>query len=133
MLAEYLFVYGTLKQDVSDTNYHLIEAHTEFFAYATSPGELFLYEDAEFIYPGFVYDENSKSSVHGELYVITDANTLFTVLDDYEGITHQAPPQQYNRGKVTVKSNVAFEYQAWTYTYNWPTKSLKRIDSGNFT
>jgi gamma-glutamylcyclotransferase (GGCT)/AIG2-like uncharacterized protein YtfP len=133
MLAEYLFVYGTLKQEAQDNNYALIEPFTEFLAHASAYGNLYLYEDATFIYPGFVYNENSNTIVQGELYVITDAPTLFQVLDQYEGCDgSQSQPYQYRREQVTVKSNVAFEYQAWTYIYNWPVAELKEIESGNF-
>ena len=133
MMAEFLFVYGTLKKGAKENKHAFIEPHTEFFSYATAPGELYRYEDAEFIYPGYEYDEDKPFQVRGELYVITNAEALFLILDEYEGCTVNDPkPHQYTRQKVTVKSNVAFEYQAWTYTYNWPTKGLQRIESGNF-
>lgn len=133
MLAEFLFVYGTLKRDIAENNYALIADNTEFFAYASSPGSLYLYEDADFIYPGFVYDENASSIVQGELHVITQKEALFKILDEYEGCTESCEqPHQYQRKKITVKSNVAFEYQAWTYVYNWPVEKLKKLDDGLF-
>lgn len=133
MLAEYLFVYGTLKQEAPDNNHHYMEPYTEFFGFASSPGKLYLYEDSSFIYPCFDYDEQAQSIVRGELYVITDAEALFEVLDTYEGCTQDNPkPHQYRREHVTVKSNVAFEYQAWTYVYNWPTEGLKELQDGTF-
>lgn len=133
MLAEYLFVYGTLKQTANQSRYAFLEPYTEFFAHASASGKLFLYEDAEFIYPGFVFDEMADSSVKGELYVITDAKPLFEKLDAYEGCTREDPlPHQYRREQVTVKTNVAFEHQAWTYVYNWQTTGLKEVVNGNF-
>jgi len=135
MLAEYLFVYGTLKQSASQSRYHYLEGLTEFFAYATASGHLYLVEDKElpFIYPAFIYDEESTTQVRGELYVITDKEALFQILDEYEGCSDSdPPPHQYLRKQVTVKANVAFEYQAWTYIYNWPVDHFTEIKSGNF-
>ncbi len=133
MLAEYLFVYGTLKQAFTDGNNALLAPHTEFFAHASSHGALYLFEDASFIYPGFVHDESATDIVRGELYVITDKDALFEILDEYEGCTkNHAQPHQYKKQKVTVKANVAFEYQAWTYVYNWPVQGLTEVPNGNF-
>jgi len=117
MLAEYLFVYGTLKQAFTDGNNALLAPHTEFFAHASSHGA----------------DESATDIVRGELYVITDKDALFEILDEYEGCTkNHAQPHQYKKQKVTVKANVAFEYQAWTYVYNWPVQGLTEVPNGNF-
>jgi gamma-glutamylcyclotransferase (GGCT)/AIG2-like uncharacterized protein YtfP len=137
MLAEYLFVYGTLKRDIKESRSELLVPHCEFFAYASAPGKLYLFEDHSFIYPGFVFEErseeNSENWVQGELYVITDKDKLFEILDEYEACSAKDPkPHQYRKQQIMVKSNVAFEYQAWTYIYNWPTTGLKHIESGRF-
>ena len=133
MNPELLFVYGTLKQSVDDGANEMLQTYTRYLGTATVPGQLYLYEDGEFVYPGLVVAVESAQLVHGELYQIDDSKALFTQLDTYEGCTKDDPvPHQYRRQSIVVTSEQDETHHAWTYVYQWPTDGLTRIVDGNF-
>ena len=128
---EYLFVYGTLRRDVTPSKHALLAEWVEWVAYATLQGRL--YEVAG--YPGAVLSAEAPSEIviKGELFRILDSAALWPILDDYEECSvHVEQPHEYLRQRVWVQTDQKQAVQAWTYLYNRPTDGLHWIESGDY-
>lgn len=127
----YLFVYGTLMSGFKNPATAALKTHAVCLGAATMKGLLYVID----YYPGAIYDPASTTTVHGEIWLMTDQATLWPILDDYETVEtdpDQQPGQEsYDRAQVEVwHQNTSF--RAWTYLYNLPTPGLARIESGRF-
>ena len=131
MRNRYLFVYGTLREDVGHEMYHVLASHAVFVGAATVRGELYSLGE----YPGLVPSQDTTDLIKGELYEIgTDAleHTL-SVLDDYEGLGPGDPlPHEYRRELVPVTLDDGRHLDAWAYVVNRSLEGLGRIRSGDF-
>jgi len=82
-------------------------------------------------YPGAVPSELTEDIVHGELWTLTDPQTL-ALLDQYEECSpHDPLPHEYTRSIETVWLGEQV-LNAWVYIYKRDTSGLKQIASGNF-
>ncbi len=131
MKNRYLFVYGTLREDVGNEMYHVLAKHAVLVGAATVRGELYNLGE----YPGLVPRQHTADQIKGELYEIgTDAleHTL-SVLDDYEGVGPEDPlPHEYRRELVHVTLDNGRQLDAWAYVLNRSIEGLGRIRSGDF-
>lgn len=126
--AEYLFVYGTLMKAAGHPMAGHLARHASCIGPATFNGRLYRVAS----YPGVVASDDGADVVHGELYELTDADTLFAFLDDYEGCSPGDPqPHEYVRVQRSVSTG-AKPTKAWIYLYNRPVEKLIRIASGRF-
>ena len=98
-MAEFLFVYGTLKKD--EGNHHVLGENPKFICEGIVKGHA-IHEG-----PGFPYAViNSDYQVKGELYEIE--NLKYT--DQLEGYPHH-----YDRHLVRVDVGEYYAYDAWMY------------------
>ena len=82
-------------------------------------------------YPGAVSSELTEDIVHGELWTLTNPQTL-ALLDRYEECTSLDPlPHEYTRSIETVWLGEQ-ALKAWVYIYKRDTNGLKQITSGHF-
>ena len=71
--------------------------------------------------------------MHGEVYLLRQADVVLPLLDQYEGFGPEFPePNQYQRLQQTVALNDGHIVKAWVYVYNHPTAGLERINPPNF-
>lgn len=126
---EHLFVYGTLKRSFSHPMHALLVQYAEFAGPATLCGRM--YRVAH--YPGVVASDDSAHIVHGELYVVTQPQALFDILDDYEECSSAHPqPHEYVRKRFPVCLPDGRVLQAWVYLYAREVAGLEFIVSGYF-
>jgi len=129
MSSDYLFVYGTLMRNPSQSMYHLIARYSDFIGDGYVYGRLYEVDG----YPGLKICNSCKDKVYGEVYMLRDPDYVFEVLDDYEECSHKYPePHEYRRIQTNVHLLDGRELIAWVYEYNYPIKGLKRITSGNY-
>ncbi len=112
---DYLFVYGTLRND-----YHLklkdrIAKELEYIGKAKVEGSL--YDLGK--YPGAIKD-NKNNEVIGDVFLITDPERVFKVLDKYEG-------EEFHRKKERVKLRSGKSVNAWIYWYNLQPEMNRKI------
>ena len=122
-----LFVYGTLMRTAHNAQAQYFHQAASFLGPARWQGRLYLVS----YYPGAVPSELTEDIVHGELWTLTDPQTL-ALLDQYEECSpHDPLPHEYTRSIETVWLGEQV-LNAWVYIYNRDTSGLKQIASGNF-
>lgn len=83
-------------------------------------------------YPGLVLKEPAYF-VYGELYKVIDAEKLWPLLDQYEGIGPGfTEPYEYRKAQVNVICQDGQQQMATAYLYNRDVTNLTMISSGNF-
>ncbi len=115
--AEYLFVYGTLRQDAKNEMPHLLTKHAKFVGCARFQGKLFDLGN----YPGAIPSEDSQEVVYGEVYALEPSmrTTVLTTLDEYEGCGSNAEvPTEFRRERAIVTLDDGKKVAAWVYLYN---------------
>ncbi len=128
-MVQHLFVYGTLMRAMKHPMHAELARHAEFDGQAFMQGRM--YDLGR--YPGAVASSNAADKVIGELYRLTDRNTLFLALDAYEHCGPDDPqPTQYVRRKETVYRANGEPVKAWIYLYNRPVNGLSWIESGRY-
>lgn len=113
--TDYLFVYGTLRKNY---NLKLKEKVASSIKYA-GQGKVAatLYEIGK--YPG-ARKENQDDEVVGDVFAVKDPETVFNVLDKYEG-------DEFVRQKTRVKLRSGKSLNAWIYWYDQKPVGKKRI------
>lgn len=128
-MTEYLFVYGTLRQNANQPMQQHLTAHARFVAMAHYKARLYQVS----YYPGAVPSSRAADQVLGELYQLLQPEQLLPLLDNYEecgeGFTQ---PQEYRRELQQVTLESGDSVAAWVYVYNRNTEGLKQIESGDF-
>jgi gamma-glutamylcyclotransferase (GGCT)/AIG2-like uncharacterized protein YtfP len=75
----------------------------------------------------------SEGDVWGEVYRLTDADAVLTVLDELEGFRPGEPDSSlYRRVETTVTLEDGQMATAWVYFYNAPLGQAQRVDSGDY-
>jgi gamma-glutamylcyclotransferase (GGCT)/AIG2-like uncharacterized protein YtfP len=127
-MSDYLFVYGTLLSELKHEMGEKLLQHAELLGSASCQGKLYRIA----WYPGLVNSKFDKYKVDGELYKMHDAQALFLILDEYEGIHPEYPTEgEYRR----VLRSVTFEdstIESWVYIYQGKVVGLRWIKSGDF-
>ena len=96
--SHFLFVYGTLMRNAHHPQAQHFHQAASFLGPARWQGRLYLVS----YYPGAVPSELTEDIVYGELWTVTDPQTL-ALLDQYEECTpHDPLPQEYTRSIETV-------------------------------
>ncbi|WP_027137379.1 gamma-glutamylcyclotransferase family protein [Gaetbulibacter saemankumensis] len=127
--VNYLFVYGTLMQDVENEMSQFLKKHSTFVGKGNFQGSL--YEVAG--YPGAILSENETYKVYGDLFIIQDAEYVFSILDPYEGIEESTiETDLYKREVVDVILESGVLVKAWVYLYNLEVTNLRLIPSGYY-
>ena len=126
---EYLFVYGTLRSNSNSAAHQHLKAYAQFESMARCQGEI--YDLGE--YPGFRPDREADRRVIGELYAINDPETIFALLDPYEGYEpSDVWHNEFVRETIMVERENGESVLAWIYTYNQRVKPEQRIASGDY-
>ncbi|MFI3155973.1 MAG: gamma-glutamylcyclotransferase family protein [Methylococcaceae bacterium] len=129
MNPDYIFVYGTLRRDANSEMSRLLAKHAEFVDDATYCGKLYKIDT----YPGVVPSDDPNDLVHGEVYLLHQADVVLPLLDQYEEFGPEFPePNEYIRRKQAVLLNNSHSVSAWVYVYNRPTEGLEPITSASF-
>lgn len=106
-----------------------LQAHSECLGNGYFHGKLYRVS----WYPGAVLSEDASEKVHGKIFKIQDSDTVFKVLDDYEGTgPNYLEPHLFKKEQVTVFLEDGTVIEAIVYLYNLDTGELKRIPSGRF-
>ena len=111
---EYLFVYGTLRNNYNLKLKDRIAKELEYVNKAKA--EARLYDLGR--YPGAVKDKSSE--VIGDVFLLLDSNKALNYLDEYEG-------SEYERKKEKVRLRSGKLITAWMYWYKGPVKEERRI------
>ncbi|WP_435139181.1 gamma-glutamylcyclotransferase family protein [Formosa sp. A9] len=127
--SKYLFVYGTLMQQSKHEMALFLNAHSKFIDHGYCHAKLFEVDG----YPGAVLSANKKHRVYGQIYELDNTETVFKVLDIYEGINPLLPePFLYKRELIPVFTSENTAVISWMYLYNLPTTNLQYIPSGKY-
>lgn len=125
---EYLFVYGTLRRGAKHPMQQAMLRYTHFFMSGEVNGQLYSLGT----YPALLLREPAYP-VLGELYQITDADKLWPLLDQYEGIgSGFTEPYEYRKAQVSVTCADGMQRLAIAYLYNGEPTGLTLINSGDF-
>ena len=111
---EYLFVYGTLRNDYDLKLKKRVAKELKYVGKA-KVGAL-LYDLGR--YPGAIKDKASE--VIGDVFLLSDCEKVLKFLDAYEG-------EEYERKKEKVKLRSGKLIIAWLYWYNGSVKEERRI------
>ena len=83
------------------------------------------------IYPAAVPDP--RGTVWGEVYEMTEPDTVLAALDDIEGYRPDDPDRSlYARSQAPVILPDGTPHRAWVYFYNAPLGQAQRIASGDY-
>ncbi|MDX5408149.1 MAG: gamma-glutamylcyclotransferase [Chromatiaceae bacterium] len=128
-MSDYLFVYGTLRQNAKHPVHQQLAAHANFVAMARYQARLYQLS----YYPGAVPSASAADQVVGELYQLLQPELLLPQLDKYEECGEGfAKPQEYRRELQQVTLNSGESVSAWVYIYNRSVEHLDLILSGDF-
>ena len=128
-MTDYLFVYGTLRQNAKHPMHQQLAKHARFVAMARY--QALLYQVS--YYPGAVPSSDVADQVIGELYQLMQPEVLLPVLDNYEECGPGfALPQEYRRELQQVTLENGSSVTVWVYVYNRNPDELILIQSGDF-
>lgn len=124
---EHLFVYGTLLKDIQSDTFQSVKSFLKFESEGYLKGKLFDLGE----YPAVVDDNKTSGKVKGEVYTINNADKVFNILDEYEGI--HDPEPEYSRRKKIVAVSKNKNIKSWVYLYAKPMeRHIKQIESGDY-
>ena len=129
--CDYLFVYGTLMSGMNNSFAKKLTQSASCLGQAFAHGLLFDYRQE---YPCAVASIIRSDKIQGEIYQMTEADTLLSDLDIYEDCRRKEPDRSlFIRCVVPVVSaRNKKEIQAWMYFWNDSLDSLKEIPHGNY-
>lgn len=128
-MSQFLFVYGTLRQNAKHPMHQQLAMYANFVGIARLQACLCQVSS----YPGAVPSSDAADQVVGELYQLLQPEQLLPLLDIYEECGEGfAQPQEYHRELQQVTLDNGESVSAWVYIYNRDTSGLKLITSGDF-
>ncbi len=128
-MAEYLFVYGSLRERAAHPMHRHLREHARPAGKASISGKLYDLGP----YPAALPDDSGCWRVVGELHRLVAPAELLDLLDEYEGCGPQDPqPQAYRREMRTVELAGGKRLQAWVYLYNHSVAKQRQIESGDY-
>lgn len=106
-----------------------VRKNCSYIGEASIPGKLYDLGT----YPGAIYDENSSSTVYGEVYqIMKNEKELVRFLDEFEGVGSQFEyPNEYVRTSIPVLTKHRI-IEVSTYLYNWNLDGINVIESGRY-
>ncbi len=113
---DYLFVYGTLRNDYNLKLKNQVAEDLEYVGRAKI--EASLYDLGK--YPGVVKEKN-KNEVIGDVFLIKNSDRTFKILDRYEG-------DKFTRDKSRVRLRSGKSIDAWVYWYNQKPLEKQKIN-----
>ena len=126
-MKEYLFVYGTLNEELAPPEIADTVKKLKFIGEGFAHGTL--YDLGE--YPAAVLDDSGK--IFGRIYELPVDAKILQKLDRYEGFYPQNPAKSlYLRKKTKVRLNNK-NLTSWIYEYNRDLSNAPIIKSGNYS
>jgi gamma-glutamylcyclotransferase (GGCT)/AIG2-like uncharacterized protein YtfP len=126
-MTDLIFFYGTLMSGFRRVGRQRLDPQLKPQGRGSIRGALF---DLG-IYPAAV--PASDSRVRGEVYRMTEPESVLSELDDIEGYQPNEPDAGlYNRVETPVVLDDGGEATAWVYFYNAPLGRAERIESGDY-
>jgi gamma-glutamylcyclotransferase (GGCT)/AIG2-like uncharacterized protein YtfP len=113
--TDYLFVYGTLRNGYGLKLKNKVSDELEYLGKAKVSGSL--YDLGR--YPGAIKQEK-KDEVIGDVFLVTNPEKVFKVLDKYEG-------EEFVREKEQVRLRSGKLLDAWVYWYNKKPEAKRKI------
>lgn len=113
---DYLFVYGTLRNDYDLKLKNRVSKDMEYIGKAKV--EASLYDLGK--YPGAIKEKNKTNEVIGDVFLINDSDKIFKILDKYEG-------EEFRRKKDQVRLRSGKLLNAWIYWYNLKPDEDRKI------
>lgn len=126
--STYLFTYGTLMRGFNNPFAERLHNNAVFEGTGHFPGLLYLIS----WYPGAIFDADSPSKVHGEIYRLSSLEALIVELDDYEDVFEDENSSLYLRKTVAITREDGETIDCWVYLYNQPVSGLPLIEEGCF-
>lgn len=106
-----------------------VKQHSEFYSKGYFYGALYNIGT----YPAAILGSEPTRKVYGEIVVVADIDSFFSVIDDYEEVGETfLQPNEYIRKKIPVYLNSGEQIEAWVYLYNHSLDSAEQIPSGNY-
>ena len=128
-MAEYLFVYGSLRERAAHPMHRHLREHAQPAGEASISGKLYDLGP----YPAALPDDSGRWRVRGELHRLEAPAELLEILDQYEGCRPEDPqPQAYRRVLQAVELAGGKRLQAWVYLYNRAVAAERQIESGDY-
>ncbi|MFI1743342.1 gamma-glutamylcyclotransferase family protein [Thalassobellus sediminis] len=129
MNSDYLFVYGTLQNNLDNDMSKFLSIHAIFISRGYFHGKLYRVS----WFPGAITSINGSNKVYGSIFKLKNPETVFSVLDDYEGVgENHSKPNLYKRQIVKAYVEDGTVLQSWVYIYNHKIAHLEQIISGDF-
>jgi len=126
-VADLVFFYGTLMAGFDRRRRAGIDDKLKYIGRGAIQGAMF---DLG-LYPAAV--PAPDGTVWGEVYDMSDPETVLAALDEIEGYRHDNPDRSlYTRAKADVRLPDGGREQAWVYFYNAPLGRASRIASGDY-
>ncbi|SKC15187.1 gamma-glutamylcyclotransferase family protein [Dyadobacter psychrophilus] len=124
----HLFTYGTLMRGFDNPFAERLQNNSVYEGKGYFPGLLYLIS----WYPGAIYDADSVSKVHGEIYRLSTFEAVIPELDDYEDVFEDEQSSLYVRKTVSIIKESGETINCWVYLYNQPVTGLPLIEEGCF-
>jgi len=112
---DYLFVYGTLRNDYNLKLKNQVAKDLEYVGQGKVKANL--YDLGK--YPGAIR-ENNNNEVVGDVFLIENPDRTFKILDKYEG-------EKFTRNKNRIRLRSGKLIDAWIYWYNQIPKEKQKI------
>ena len=127
-MAEYLFVYGTLRKNYDLKLKNRVKHHLQYVGQAKVGAVL--YDLGR--YPGAI-KSNGGEEVIGDVFLLTDPARVLRILDKYEGIPEGGGKDtEFVRKKGRVQLRSGQPVNAWIYWYNARPKDKIKIRYKNY-
>ena len=129
MREDFLFVYGTLRQQSDAEIARLFFQHARDLGPARFQGKLYLIST----YPAAIASDHAEDQICGQLIALPVDDALWRALDDYEGIGLNFPePYEYKRCRMPVNLEDGSRIDAWLYLYQHDLSRYPRIARGDY-
>ncbi len=84
-------------------------------------------------FPGAVLSVTNTDKVHGTIFKMKNVDSVFKVLDEYEGYNANAVKTSlFKRVCITAYLKCTTKIEAWVYLYNGDISNYTQITSGDF-
>jgi gamma-glutamylcyclotransferase (GGCT)/AIG2-like uncharacterized protein YtfP len=126
-MSDCVFFYGTLRAGFSRRPRLGVDSRLTFIGRGSIAAALY---DLG-LYPAAIPDPDAR--VYGEVYRMSDPDSVLAVLDDIEGYRPAEPDRSlYIRSRIPITLDDGGTEEAWVYFYNAPLGRAPRIASGDY-
>lgn len=128
-MKQYLFVYGTLKDDIAPAEIAPIIRKLKRIGDGFVFGRLYDLGN----YPGAILEKSTRHKVFGRIYELPDDPSVLAQLDEYEEFFPGMNSKSlFVRKQVFVHRGNQERIRSWIYLYNKEIKSSPVIAGGDF-